>query len=232
MACNLSILFYKTLIPISEENDQQTKMSKKDKDYRPTAWQLWKLNKKPDRIQLPDGISRKQLLSETTAAATRWGLSSSQHLGMVASTVNAAGGDMLAIVASPATVKRKRKEAQKVIAKRVKREFITNNDSKLKQLHWDGKVTEFYDEHGTSYEDCNAVVISIPLSEKDTQFIGAPVVSQGTGEKLARASLYCAEQWDSTDDLFALVFDTTSSNMGVHQGAAVYIEEILPGLTL
>ena len=69
----------------------------------------------------------------------------------------------------------------------------------------------------------------MPLSGVKPQFIGAPVVVHGTGELLATASLlHCAfEMWEAKEEIIALVFDTTSSNTGIHQGAAVRIEEQL-----
>ena len=67
----------------------------------------------------------------------------------------------------------------------------------------------------------------MPLSGVKPQFIGAPTVAHGTGELLAAATLRCAEMWEVKDDIIALMFDTTSSNTGIHQGAATHIEEQL-----
>ncbi len=184
------------------------------------------MNKKPDQVPL-EGVNRKRILRSTTAAATRYGLTSTQHLGMVASTINAVGGNMMDIVASPATIKRHRKAEQKAIATKVQRDFMSKFKSQKKVLHWDGKVTEFLDTQGMVYQDCNAVVLSVPLSDTKPQFIGAPVVDQGTGEKLAESAIHCVNQWEAADDIVAMVFDTTSSNTGIHQGAAVFIEEML-----
>ncbi len=131
------------------------------------------------------------------------------------------------IVASLPTVKRHRKIAQATKAKDIKDSFIERFESKKKVLHWDGKVTEFLDEHGLVYQDCNAVVLSIPLSGEKPQFIGAPVVTHGTGQLLATSALQCVELWEASDDLIAAVFDTTSSNTGIHQGATVCIEQEL-----
>lgn len=169
-------------------------------------------------------MSRRDLLRSTTDAATRWGLSSAAHLSMVASTVNAAGGDMEDIVASLPTAKRHRKAAQEETAHTIKEEFISKFKLKKKVVHWDGKVTEFLDTHGLVYKDCNAVVLSVPQCDTKPQFIGAPVVQHGTGQLLAEATLHCLDEWDATDDIIGIAFDTTSTNTGVHEGAAVHIE--------
>ena len=197
----------------------------RDPEYTPPLRYQREARKKPDTIQLSKGASRKRLLRDTTPAATRYGLTSSEHLGMVASTINAVGGNMLELVASPSTIKRHRKSEQKEIAKSIKRNFIVKYESMKKVLHWDGKVTQFRDIEGQVYQDANAVVLSVPLSNDTAQFIGAPIVERGTGEKLARSAMHCVNEWEAQDDLVALVFDTTASNTGHHQGAGVYIEE-------
>lgn len=182
--------------------------------------------KRPDMIQLP-GISRKGLLSATSDAATRWGLSSAAHLGMVSSTVNAAGGNMNDFVASLPTSKRHRKSAQTKLAQSIKEDFMVKHKDSKKVLHWDGKITQFLDEQGLVFQDCNAVVLSIPLSDIRPQFIGAPVVEHATGQQLAAAAIHCVDEWDARDTIIAQVFDTTSANTGLHEGAAVHIENIL-----
>ena len=71
------------------------------------------------------------------------------------------------------------------------------------------------------------MVLSMPLSGVKPQFIGAPVVEHGTGQLLATTALHCAEMWEAKDDIVATVFDTTSANTGIHQGAGVCIEKHL-----
>ena len=45
------------------------------------------------------------------------------------------------------------------------------------------------DIQGNVYKDCNAVVVNVPLSNIKPQFIGAPVLEQGTGQLLAAVTL-------------------------------------------
>ncbi len=207
---------------VSSSRDQ-IEDAERDDLYSPPLRQQRQENKKPDVISLP-GVSRRKLLHATTDAATRWGLSSAAHLGMVSSTINAAGGDMDQLVASVPTIKRHRKSAQSDIAKVVKEDFIEKYRLFRKILHWDGKVTQFLDEQGLVFQDCNAVVLSVPLSGAKPQFIGAPVVTHGTGQQLAEAALHCVDQWEARDTIIGMVFDTTSSNTGIHEGAAIHIE--------
>lgn len=146
---------------------------------------------------------------------------------MVASVINAAGGDVVELVASMPSIKRHRKAAQVEIASQIRSKFTQDHKTTKKVIHWDGKVCQFLDTQGMVYQDCNAVVISMPLSGVKPQFIGAPVVQRGTGILLANAALHCAEIWDVNEDIIATVFDTTSANTGLHQGAALHIEEQL-----
>ena len=197
-----------------------------DVEYIPPVRFQREQQRHPDEISIPS-VNRKSLLQSTTPAATRFGLSSAAHLAMVASTVNAAGGDMNQIVASLPTAKRHRKSAQQQIAISVRDQFIEKYKGMYKTLHWDGKVTQFLDAQGLVYQDCNAVVLSIPMSARTPQFIGAPVVQRGTGVLLADACMHCLDDWEATEDIIGIGSDTTSANTGIHEGAAVHIEEQL-----
>jgi hypothetical protein len=203
-----------------EDEDEDAKTP----NYTPPLRYERQKHKKPDRIPLPEGVSRRDLLRSTTDAATRWGLSSAAHLSMVASTVNAAGGNMEDVVASLPTAKRHRKSAQEEMAGGIKEEFKLKFKEQKKVVHWDGKITQFLDAQGLVYQDCNAVVLSVPLSGIKPQFIGAPVVQQGTGQLLAEVTLHCLDEWDARNAIIGIGFDTTSANTGIQEGAAVHIE--------
>ena len=172
-----------------------------------------------------DGVSRKGLLKATTATATRFKLSATAHLAMVSSTINAAGGNMQEVVGSVSTSKRHRKEAQAEAAATIRSTF-KEAMPKYKVIHWDGKVTEFLSEHGRTYQDANAVVLSAPL-HMAPKFLGAPVVDRGTGIQLAEATMNVLTTWGANDGIIGMVFDTTSSNTGIREGAVTHIEERL-----
>ena len=59
------------------------------------------------------------------------------------------------------------------------------------------------------------------------KFLGAPVVSKGSGKQLASATMGVLQQWQMAERLIGAVFDTTSSNTGVREGATFYIEKEL-----
>lgn len=129
------------------------------------------------------------------------------------------------MVASIATIKRHRKVAQRDTANKIRSAFKADMP-KFKVIHWDGKVTEFLGEHGRTYQDVNAVVLSSPLEMKP-RFLGAPVVNRGTGRQLADSTLHTLQVWGIDEGVIAAVFDTTASNTGIREGAATLIEEEL-----
>ena len=194
-------------------------------DYQPSLRVQREMKHKPDTLSLQTGVSRKGLLKATTAAATRFRLSSTAHLAILASTINASGGDMTEMVASLATIKRHRKVALSEKSEEIREEFKKNKPQFL-VVHWDGKIVEFLGEQGHTYQDVNAVVLSSPL-EMEPRFIGAPVVNRGTGRQLADSTLATLRLWEADEGVIAIVFDTTSSNSGIREGAATHIEEAL-----
>ena len=52
-------------------------------------------------------------------------------------------------------------------------------------------------------------------------------MESATGLQMMEATLELLELWKLTDRVVGLVFDTTSSNTGVHRGAAILLEQKL-----
>ena len=69
------------------------------------------------------------------------------------------------------------------------------------------------------YKEGKLLAVSILKDEK-----GEPT---STGEAQAQAVLAEVEKWDVKENIVALVFDTTSSNTGVRQGATVRLQQAL-----
>jgi hypothetical protein len=59
------------------------------------------------------------------------------------------------------------------------------------------------------------------LGEK---LLGIPKLSSGTGANQADATFESIQQWGLTENIAGMSFDTTSSNTGSHNGAAVLLE--------
>jgi hypothetical protein len=175
-----------------------------------------------------DHDQTKTILKKTTPVATRYKASSSAHLAIVSGTLNSLGVDMDDVTASVSSSKRHRKEAQNERAEQIRETFREKMPSHI-VVHWDGKITQFLGEQGYTYQDVNAVVVTSPLNIPQ-QFLGAPVMEAGaTGRALADVTHALLVEWGIVDQarVIALVFDTTSSNSGLHEGAAKWLEEAL-----
>lgn len=59
------------------------------------------------------------------------------------------------------------------------------------------------------------------------KLLAVPKIGRGTGSEQAAACLTVLDEWKIRDAVQGLVFDTTSSNTGIHKGACVLIEEAL-----
>ena len=93
-------------------------------------------------------------------------------------------------------------------------------------LHWDGKLIK--DVTGCKQEN-EAILVSGSPSFIEGKLLSVVKLTDGegkptsTGEAQAQAVMEQIEIWDITDNIVALVYDTTSSNTGVHKGATVRI---------
>lgn len=60
-----------------------------------------------------------------------------------------------------------------------------------------------------------------------TKFLGAPKVASSTGLNIATTVHNVLVQWNITDSIKSICFDTTSHNTGVDNGACVLLERML-----
>lgn len=208
-------------LPSDQEDEEEAgEPADIENEYEPGARTHKALCKKVDIIPCT-GVDRKKLLKVTTQVATRFRMSSTQHLAMVSATVVAAGGDMLEVVASPATIKRHRKSDQKERAAEIR---AKKTKPKYPVLHWDGKIIEYA---LGMHDDCNAVVLSGPGDCPPT-FLGAPIVKRGTGQELCTKCLEILAVYDiPIQSIIAAVFDTTVSNTGIQQGCCTRLEQAI-----
>ena len=205
----------------------QSDDSDADPDEMPSKHHYYEEKRKSTTIEISWEM-RRTILKRTAATANRYKISTRAHLALVVSTLDGIGVDLDEVNASPSTVKVHRKAAIKKIADEIREKFVEDMPDYM-VAHWDGKITEFLGEHGYSYQDVNAVCVSAPGYFTD-QFLGAPVMENGaTGRALAEATIKVLADWSilTLSKIIALVFDTTASNSGKHEGAAKWIEEVL-----
>lgn len=87
-------------------------------------------------------------------------------------------------------------------------------------IHFDGKLMQ--DLTGRSKVDRIAVLASYNGTIK---FLGAPKIQTSSGENIANAVYQCVEQWNLTDRVKFVSYDTTAANSGVKSGAATLLEK-------
>jgi len=59
------------------------------------------------------------------------------------------------------------------------------------------------------------------------KLLGVPAIYNGTGKAQAAAVFRLVEEWNLTDYVKCMSFDTTASNSGLHAGACVLLEKKL-----
>lgn len=58
------------------------------------------------------------------------------------------------------------------------------------------------------------------------QLLGVPEIEDGSGYKTAKAVFSLLQNWDQLDNVELCCYDTTSSNTGCWEGAAVHLEHL------
>jgi hypothetical protein len=87
-------------------------------------------------------------------------------------------------------------------------------------VHWDGKILE--DITGNEVVDRLPVLIS---GSGENQLLSVPKIDHGTGKDSANAVHQAVSDWNLTDKVKGMCFDTTASNTGRKNGACVLLEQ-------
>jgi hypothetical protein len=169
-------------------------------------------------------VPRKIMQSdEITQAADRLKLSDNQGTMIVSAVLKASGGNLDDFDISRSTTRRSRMCMRQHIAENIM-DTVRQNPPRFGALHWDGKL--LCDSLGEKYERL-AVLLSGAPEYTEGKLLGVPSLPDSKGQTQADATYDLLQVWDLLDNVRALVFDTTSSNSGIHKGAAKLIEEHL-----
>ncbi len=80
-------------------------------------------------------------------------------------------------------------------------------------------------------EEHITVLLQAVMSQRPPQFIGAPIVPDGTGLAMKDAMIQCLNTYDligtNSKKLIGMAFDTTAANTGHNNGAASLLESDL-----
>ena len=200
------------------EDEDECELEIEDvKDYSPSYRLKRSFNSDVDK-------RKRTIIKQTTPTAVRYGLSNTAHCALIASTVAAAGSED--DFSSISSTKRLRSREINRLATDIKNSFLEDFAGYPKLLQWDGKIMEVTSSKETNKEDVNAVVLSVPGSSLPPKAVGAPNLSQGTGIALAQSSLEAIREFTAIEDLIGGVFDTTSANTGLKEGAMCHLERL------
>ena len=163
---------------------------------------------------------KKRIVTPDLAMALDRGKISDRSAFMVlASTVNALGGDVDDVVLSRSTLQRERTALRKKIAEDIKQSFATDVPM---TVHWDGKILE--DITGCKKTERLPILVS---AEGNSKLLAVPKLCSGKGIDIANAVIESLQDWNLENSVQATCFDTTASNTGNKQGACNIIESKL-----
>ena len=148
---------------------------------------------------------------EEITAVDRLELSDNKTTMIVSAVIKAAVGNLDNFDISKLTSRQSRMLRQKRIAESV----IDNVRLKPPQfgaLHWDRKLLK--GTLGMQHEQLTVLVSGAPKYSKG-KMLGVPALVDSKGETQANATLDLLEAWDLSNNVVALVFDTTASYSGI-----------------
>lgn len=164
-----------------------------------------------------DVVLQRDLITPTSSAALRMGLSTRQHTVMLASFVNSVSGSTLSnVTLSVGSVHQKRSKQIERIAKEVRQSYIPPRHG---TIHFDSKI---FSMRGGLKEDRVAIVFSPP-----PKILSICSVLSSSGLAQKDACIQALTEWNLQDNVVAAVYDTTASNSGAYNGATVLLEQEL-----
>jgi hypothetical protein len=132
----------------------------------------------------------------------------------------ALGHDISELTLSRSSIRRSRiKERQRAAAMDEKEFSLTGP----LLLHWDGKILP---DIAGSKENVDRIAVIVTGNGQE-KLLAIPKMDRGTGEAQANACIEVIDKWNLRSQIKGLVFDTTASNTGLHNGACVRTEEAL-----
>ena len=156
---------------------------------------------------------------ELATVLDRTKISDRKAVFVVAETAKSLGHDIKEVSLNRSTIRRKRifnraEQSQKF------KENLQKNVPLI--IHWDGKLLP--ELTGKKKTDRLPIIIS---GKGVSQILSVAKLSSATGEAQAQAIYNALNEWDITDKVIGMSFDTTSANTGKHKGACALLEEKL-----
>jgi len=158
------------------------------------------------------------------AASTRMKITPAQQSALTQAFVEETGGIPEKVKLSYAHADRSRREVVKASSISSKHQWTPPS---LASLHWDSKIMQ---SQTNKYVQEDRLVVAVGTND-EIKLLGAPTYASGgsgkTGVMVTQKITNLLSQWNCTNSVINMVFDTTSSNTGHLTGACVTIQNHL-----
>lgn len=158
---------------------------------------------------------------ELTAALDRTGSTDRNALFVVAETAKSLGHDPSKFNISRSSVKRHREKQRRQQWTDLHNAFKAERKTCI--VHWDGKLLPSLLCSTTSVDRLPVLITDVSTGE--TQLLGVPKLTSGTGENQATAVYELLHEWCLEEKVAGFCFDTTASNTGRRTGACILLEQ-------
>lgn len=133
-------------------------------------------------------------------------MSSKKAAKILAAALRAFGGDISQTNINESTIRRQRDKHRASSAEKVRESF---SPDPILTLHWDGKMLPSLGSNDT--KERLAIVVT---GVRTKQMLAAPELPNGSGKAIAEAVFNVVKQWNISNNVKAVAFDTTSANTG------------------
>ncbi len=156
---------------------------------------------------------------ELSAALDRTKTSDRNATYVLAATMQSLGQDPQKFVLNKESIRLARRQHRENIATDIRASF--SPDVPL-TVHWDGKILPAL----TSKETVDRLAVLVS-GEGVMKLLGVPMLPNGTGEAQASATFETLQNWNLTNRVNFMSFDTTASNTGLKSGACFLLQQKL-----
>jgi hypothetical protein len=175
-------------------------------------------------LESPTSSRRKRartsiMSTELAAVLDRHHLSDRAATMLLFETTKTVGRDPELYAVNRATIRRERQKYRAEVAGRIKDDFKADT---VLTVHWDGKLMSDL----TGHEKVERLPILVSTLG-EVKLLGIPKIVKATGEVMAQTVFHSVQEWELSNMVRAMCFDTTASNTGRLSGACVLLERLL-----
>ena len=185
-----------------------------DAEYQPSTRIMRQASSSQDEM-IHLAIPKRDLLRATSNVSARLKISHRQAVAFTASVVKAGGGSFHDVTLSKSSSHRHRiSDINETYGNIVT--IFTDNMPQYIVIHWDAKQIKYTHIKETKER---LVEASLPGDERPAQFLGAPLLTDGSGASIRDGTKTALEEWNiPASRIIGLSWDTTSSNTGAVKG--------------